>query len=81
LVFPHPLNTQTCWLISLAAQEPGKWSSADKLDQKMSLLQLQLFLESREGKCEVDGVTPSLFDEIKAHMLENGQAGVWENLQ
>lgn len=45
------------------------------------LLQLQPVLESRDGKCEVDGVTPALLDALKAHMIGNGQAGIWESLR
>jgi hypothetical protein len=45
------------------------------------LMLLQPFLESGEGECEVDGVTPALFEELKARMVENGQAGVWEGLR
>jgi len=29
----------------------------------------------------VGGVTPALFEELKAHMVKNGQAGVWESLR
>jgi len=45
------------------------------------LLQLQPILESRDTECEVDDVTPALLNVLKAHMIENGQAGVWESLR
>jgi len=48
---------------------------------KNVLLQLQQFLKSREGECEVGGVTPALFEELKGYMVKHGQAGVWESLR
>jgi hypothetical protein len=44
---------------------------------KNVLLQLQPFLESGQGECKVNDVIPALFEKLEAHMVENGQAGVW----
>jgi hypothetical protein len=66
--FPSPPESQ--------AGSPPKTSSVSNV-----LLQLQPFLESGERECEVDGVTPALLAELKAHMIQNGQAGVWESLR
>jgi hypothetical protein len=45
---------------------------------KNILLQLQTFLESGQ---KVDGVTPALLEELKTHVIQNDQAGVWESLR
>ena len=66
--FPSPPESQ--------AGSPPKTSSVRNV-----LLELQPFLESGERECEVDGVTPALLAELKAHMIQNGQAGVWESLR
>lgn len=66
--FPSPPKSQ--------AGSPPKTGSVRHV-----LLQLQPFLESGEHECEVDGVTPALLVELKAHMIQIGQAGVWESLR
>ena len=48
---------------------------------KNVLLQMQPFLESGAGEFVVEGVTPALLEELKTHMIQNGQAGVWESLR
>jgi hypothetical protein len=45
------------------------------------LLQMQPFLESGAGEFVVEDVTPTLVEELKTHMIQNGQAGVWESLR
>jgi hypothetical protein len=48
---------------------------------KNVLLQMQPFLESGAGEFVMEGVTPALLEELKTHMIQNGQAGVWESLR
>jgi len=48
---------------------------------KNVLLQMQPFLESGASEFVVEGVTPALLEKLKTHVIQNGQAGVWESLQ
>ena len=45
------------------------------------VLKLRLFLESREGEYEVDGVNTAFLDDINAYMLRSDQAGLWQSLR
>jgi hypothetical protein len=76
---PNVLSTPT----TVAVMIPSPPQSSPKISMiERLLLKLKPILELGEHElCEVDGVTPALFAELEAHLIQTGQVEVWKNLR